>query len=73
MWRDPDKRRAALLSVVLHLSALLILLYVVTRPQPEPLPTFIVIDVGTPSFAEYMHIGDITARLAISISRSRNG
>ncbi len=52
MWRDPDKRRAALLSVVLHLSALLILLYVVTRPQPEPLPTFIVIDVGTPSFAE---------------------
>ncbi|HZW27413.1 MAG TPA: DUF3048 domain-containing protein [Trueperaceae bacterium] len=52
LWRDPDKRRAALLSVFLHLVALLLLLYVVTRPQPEPLPSFIVIDLGTPAFSE---------------------
>src|SRR5690606_3151764 len=52
IWQDPDKRRAALLSLVLHLAFLLILLYVVTRPQPEPIPSFIVIDVGTPAYAE---------------------
>lgn len=52
LWRDPDKRRAALLSLVLHLAVLLLLVYLVTRPQPEPLPSFIVIDVGTPAFAE---------------------
>ncbi len=57
-WRDgtiindPDKRRAALLSFLLHLTALLILFYFASRPRPEPLPSFIVIDVGTPAFAE---------------------
>jgi len=51
-WQDPDKRRAALLSVILHLAALLLLLYVISRPQPEPIPSFIVIDVGTPAFSE---------------------
>ncbi len=52
LWEDRDKRRAALLSLILHLAALLVLIYIVTRPQPEPLPTFIVIDVGTPAFSE---------------------
>jgi hypothetical protein len=52
VWRDPDKRRAALLSLVLHLSALLLILYVVTRPQPRPVPSFIVIEVGTPAESE---------------------
>lgn len=52
LWRDPEKRRAALISLFLHLAALLLLIYLVSRPQPEPLPTFIVIDVGTPAFAE---------------------
>ncbi|HZJ08396.1 MAG TPA: DUF3048 domain-containing protein [Trueperaceae bacterium] len=52
LWRDPDKRRAALLSLVLHLAVLLLLVYLVTRPRPEPLPAYIVIDVGTPAFAE---------------------
>lgn len=52
LLRDPDKRRAALLSFLLHLIALLILFYFASRPRPEPLPSFIVIDVGTPAFAE---------------------
>ncbi len=51
-YEDRDKRRAALLSVFLHLAALLLIVWIVSRPQPEPLPTFIVIDVGTPAFAE---------------------
>jgi len=50
--RDPDKRRAALLSLVLHLAVLLLIIFLVSRPRPEPLPSFIVIDVGTPAFAE---------------------
>ena len=52
LWRDPEKRRAALLSLVLHLAVLLLLIYLISRPQPEPLPSYIVIDVGTPAFAE---------------------
>ncbi|HLV12574.1 MAG TPA: DUF3048 domain-containing protein [Trueperaceae bacterium] len=52
LWQDRDKRRAALLSLFLHLAVLLLLFYVVSRPQPEPLPTFIVIDVGTPALTE---------------------
>ena len=52
LFRDPDKRRAALLSLVLHLAALLLIIFLVSRPRPEPLPSFIVIDVGTPAFAE---------------------
>ncbi len=57
-WRDgtilndPDKRRAALLSFLLHLTLLLVIFYFASLPRPEPPPSFIVIDVGTPAFAE---------------------
>lgn len=51
-YEDKDKRRAALLSLFLHLAAVLLIVWVVSRPRPEPIPTFIVIDVGTPAFAE---------------------
>jgi hypothetical protein len=50
-FQDKDKRRAAMLSVLLH--ALLILFIALYRmPQPEPLETYLVIDVGVPAFAE---------------------
>jgi hypothetical protein len=50
-WKDKDKRRAALLSLFLHaLFLLLIALY--RSPEPEPLETYLVIDVGTPAFSE---------------------
>ena len=52
VWSDPDKRRAMLLSVVLHLGVLLLLIWSLSRPRPDPLPAYIVIDVGTPAFAE---------------------
>ncbi len=51
-WQDPDKRRAMALSVTIHLLVLLLMLVVSLIPRPEPLPPFIVIDVGTPAFAE---------------------
>jgi len=41
-----------LLSVILHLGVLLLLIWSLSRPRPEPLPAYIVIDVGTPAFAE---------------------
>jgi hypothetical protein len=50
-FQDKDKRRAAMLSLLLH--ALFILLIALYRmPQPEPLETYLVIDVGVPAFAE---------------------
>jgi len=52
LWNDRDKRRALLLSLVLHLGVLLLLVWTLSRPRPEPLPAYIVIDVGTPAFAE---------------------
>ena len=51
-WRDPDKRRAMALSVTIHLLVLLLMLVISLIPRPEPLPPFIVIDVGTPAFSE---------------------
>ena len=49
--RAKDKRRAALLSVLLH--ALFILLIALYRgPQPEELESYLVIDVGVPAFSE---------------------
>ncbi|NLG07676.1 MAG: DUF3048 domain-containing protein [Deinococcales bacterium] len=51
-WNDPDKRRAMALSVVLHLLVFLLLLVASLVPRPEPLPAYIVIDVGTPAHAE---------------------
>lgn len=50
-FQDKDKRRAAMLSVLLH--ALFILFIALYRmPQPEPLETYLVIDVGVPAFSE---------------------
>ena len=51
-WSDPDKRRAFALSVILHLGLFLILMLFSVGPRPDPLPAYIVIDVGTPAFAE---------------------
>lgn len=49
--RTKDKRRAALLSLLLH--ALFILLIALYRsPQPKELETYLVIDVGVPAFSE---------------------
>jgi Protein of unknown function (DUF3048) N-terminal domain/Protein of unknown function (DUF3048) C-terminal domain len=50
-FQDKEKRRAAMLSLFLHcLLLLLIALYRI--PEPEPLETYLVIDVGTPAFSE---------------------
>jgi hypothetical protein len=49
-FQDKDKRRAALLSLLLH--ALFILLIAFYRTNTEPLDTYLVIDVGVPAFAE---------------------
>ena len=52
VFSDPDKRRAALLSLALHLAILLLILAAwLQRPQVPP-EQFIVIDVGTPQFSE---------------------
>ncbi len=52
LWQDKDKRRALLLSLVVHLSSLLLLAWFLTSPKPAPKETFIVIDIGTPALAE---------------------
>jgi Protein of unknown function (DUF3048) N-terminal domain/Protein of unknown function (DUF3048) C-terminal domain len=50
-FKDKEKRRAALLSLFLHcLLLLIIVLYQI--PEPKPLETYLVIDVGTPAFSE---------------------
>jgi len=36
VWRDPDKRRALLLSLVLHLAMLLLVIVWMAIPRPEP-------------------------------------
>ena len=51
-WADPDRRRAAALSIALHLVVLLLVLSAFSFPTPEPPPTYLVIDIGTPLFAE---------------------
>lgn len=51
-WSDPDKRRALAISIILHLGLFLILMLFSVGPRPEPLPSYIVIDVGTPAYAE---------------------
>ena len=52
LWRDPDRRRALLLSLVVHLSLLLILTFYLKLPGPTPRETFLVIEIGTPAAAE---------------------
>lgn len=51
VWEDKDKRRAAMLSLLLH--ALFILLIALYRlAPPKQLETYLVIDVGVPAFSE---------------------
>lgn len=50
--RDPDRRRAALGSLALHLLLALLVVWLLRMPQPEPPPTFLVIDIGVPALAE---------------------
>lgn len=51
-WQDADKRRAFLLSLVLHLALLLLLVWYLALPKPVPLESFLVVDVGEPQLAE---------------------
>lgn len=51
-WQDPDKRRAMAMSVTLHLLLFFVLLFLSLIPRPEPIPPYIVIDVGVPAFSE---------------------
>ncbi len=50
-FKDKEKRRAALLSLFLH-GLLLLLIALYRMPEPKPLETYLVIDVGTPAFSE---------------------
>lgn len=52
LWRDPDRRRALLLSVLIHALALFLLIWLWSWPRTPPTPAFIVIDVGTPALAD---------------------
>lgn len=53
-WTDPDRRRAFLLSVLVHALVLLVLVSWASleRLETEPPEQFLVIDVGTPAPAE---------------------
>ena len=51
-WQDKDKRRAFLLSVLVHVLALFMLLWLWNQPEAVPLESFLVIEVGTPALAE---------------------
>lgn len=52
IWQDKDRRRAALLSFIVH--ALVLWLFIVTyrAPDIEPQESFVVIDIGTPQQAD---------------------
>lgn len=52
IWQDKNRRRAALLSFIVH--ALILWLFIATyrAPQVEPQESFIVIDIGTPQQAD---------------------
>ncbi len=52
LLRDRDRRRAALLSVALHALVALLVLWWLQLPEPQPTPTYLVIDIGTPALAE---------------------
>lgn len=54
VWADPDQRRAAALSLLVHAVLLLVLvLWVeVDLPDREPPESFLVIDLGTPALAD---------------------
>lgn len=48
VWRDPDKRRAVLLSVTVHLVALLLLAVFLSAPKPRKLDQYVVVTLGSP-------------------------
>ena len=50
--RDKEKRRAFLLSLLLHLLFILFVVWFVSLPQAVPVENYLVIDIGTPSLAE---------------------
>ena len=52
LFTDPDRRRAALISLALHLAVLLLILASWLQRPVEPIEQFIVIEVGTPAFSE---------------------
>ena len=52
LWQDRERRRALLLSLVVHAFSLLALLWVWTRPQALELDNYLVLDVGTPDLTE---------------------
>lgn len=52
MLNDPDKRRAALLSVTLHLALLLLIVLLMKVPQAQKLDDYLVIEIGTPAQSE---------------------
>jgi len=47
-WQDADKRRALLISVTLHLVALLLVALLVTQPKPRKLDQYVVVTLGAP-------------------------
>jgi hypothetical protein len=51
-FKDRDKRRAAALSLLFHLVALLLFIFLISRPDRVAPERYIVIDVGTPAFSE---------------------
>jgi hypothetical protein len=51
-WADADRRRAAMLSVTLHVLVLFLAIRAFTFVTPEPPPTFLVIELGSPLAAE---------------------
>ncbi|MEM7737535.1 MAG: DUF3048 domain-containing protein [Deinococcota bacterium] len=51
LWQNPDRRRAALLSFILHALVLWGFISLYRAPQRPPQESFIVIDVGTPQRA----------------------
>ena len=50
-WRDKEKRRAFLLSLLIHCLALFTVIYIVVAPTPIEPENFIVLDLGTPEQA----------------------
>jgi hypothetical protein len=51
-WADADRRRAAMLSVTLHVLVVFLAIRAFTFVAPEPPPTFLVIELGSPLAAE---------------------
>jgi hypothetical protein len=52
LWRDPDRRRALMLTSLAHLVALSLIAVLVFQPQLTPKKDYLVVDVGTPGKAQ---------------------